>query len=501
MAKNKQSRISVGRRSYLKLTSIAAVSTAFADTSSAVPADIEDQYDSVIDVTDEGADPSGDESVASIIDELASNDTLLEFPSGEYYIDRRIRVTGCNNFGMIGDDATLIPATFDNFDDTGDWNYKLFRLGTEKNPVTDLRVENFTVDMTRGNTGVRAIEAAADDGLLIRDIDVVGQHDTGAWGPGRMVITASDGTGLVERFTAPDGAVPTGETPGDKLEWGPTGILSNTNKGTLTFRDCVLGSFPDHGLYVSNGSGSIQVEGGRFENSFGANVRLGGTDSYIEDATIVIDTPDGVGRPQQGLRFVNGENVVARNVDIRITVTDSLPVWIDSTASGSHLNNSTITVRTDGATSGITIRPDSGVASIHRCDITHETGGSAAVVIGEGDNRVKLSNTKIRGQAETNGYYTAIYNSRNNTLFLDLDVDHGGDSGRHALTNTGTDSTIRGGTYISESHAIVESGNGTLIQGVTARSRRGVEGLQITESAENVTLRNNTIKGGVEDDR
>lgn len=109
--------------------------------------------------------------------------------------------------------------------------------------------------------------------------------------------------------------------------------------------------------------------------------------------------------------------------------------------------------------------------------------------------------TTITGQAATSDTQSAIHNNRDNSLFVDLTIDHGGDAGRHALTNTATDCTIRGGTYISESHAVVKGGTGTLIEDITARSRRGKPGLQILDSAANNTLRNNNIEGGIEDRR
>ena len=501
MAPDKRNRNGTSRRSYLKCIGVAAGATAMMGETAAASSNLEDQYETVIDVTDEGADPDGNESITPIIEDLLGSDTLLKFPSGEYYIDKRIRTTGCNNIGMVGDDATLVPASFDEFDDSGDWNYKLFRLGVEYDPVTDLHVENFTVDMSRDNTGVRAFDVAVDDGLVVRDIDVVGRHDSGAWGPGRFVVTSPDGTGLVERFSAPDGADATVNAPGDELEWGPTGILCNTNEGTITFRDCVLGSFPDHGLYASNGSGSVHVDGGRFENSLGANVRIGGTDSTVKDATIVVDQEDGFGRAQQGLRFENGDKVVASNVNIESKVTDSPSVWIDDSANRSRLEGSTITVRADGVNRAISVRSGSGTVHVQDCDITHETGGGAAVMIGDGGGQVTLQDTSVTGQAPTDGTYSAIYNSRDDGLFVDLTVDHGTDSGRHALTNTGTGSTIRGGTYISESHALVESGDGTLIEDVTARSRSGKAALQITENAGDVTLSDNEFEGGVDDER
>ncbi|WP_440006846.1 hypothetical protein [Halomicrococcus sp. SG-WS-1] len=501
MAADKRKRTKTSRRSYLKLTGAATLSTAFVGTGAAAPSDLEDQYGTVVDVTDEGADPNGNESITPIIERLAEDDTLLKFPAGEYYVDKRIRVTGCNNLGIVGDGATLVPAPFDEFDDSGDWNYNLFRLGVGYDPVTDLRFENFTVDMTADDTGVRVIDATADDGLVVRDIDVVGRHDSGAWGPGRFDITSPDGSGIVERFTAPDGAEPVENTPGDKLEWGPTGIICNTNKGTMTFRDCVLGSFPDNGLYATDGTGSIRVEGGRFENSFGANVRVGGNDSYVHDATIVVDQSEGSDRAQLGLKFENGEMLVAENVDVRTNVPTNHAVVIDSNADRSHINDSSITVQADETTYAVFVKSGSGRAFVQRCDITHEAGSGSAVKINEGGGGVKLWDTTVTGQAPAAGTYSAIYNERDDGLFLDLSVDHGNDSGRHGLYNVGSNCTVRGGAYVSQSHAVVEGGDGTLIDGITARTRSDASGLQITESAGSVTVRDSQIEDGVRDDR
>ena len=472
MAADQRSRTETSRRSYMKAAGVTALSTAFVGTGSAVSSDIEDQYGTVIDVTNEGADPNGNESITPIIEELADDDTLLKFPSGEYYIDKRVRVTNCENFGMIGDDATLVPASFDDFDDSGDWNYKLFRLGVDYDPVTDLRVENFTVDMTADNTGVRVIEAAADDGMIIRDIDIVGVHDSGAWGPGRFVITDSDGSGLVERFKAPDGAVKTENAPGDELRWGPTGILSNTNRGTMTFRDCHLGGFPDNGLYASHGSGSIQIIRGHFENSAGANVRIGGKKSKIIGTKIIVDEETNLDdRAQVGLEFEDGEWVAGKNLDIRVSDPTSPAVWVDSSTDITHLNGSSIEVQTQDPATAISIRPGTGKTFIQRSDITHETGGGAAVKIKEGGVGVTFRESSVVGTAETEGYYSAIHNNRDDCDFLNLNVNHGDDSGRHALTTTGNDCIISGGTYISKSEPIVERGDGTRINDVETRTQ------------------------------
>ncbi|MCO8256681.1 hypothetical protein NKF26_22945 [Haladaptatus sp. AB618] len=181
-----------------------------------------DDYDTVVNlVEDGGADPNNGDSITPVLREYADDDTLLYLPSGRYYMDEQFRHTGFDNFGIVGeDDTTIVPANYFDFNDR-DWNYRLFRLGISYNPGRDLRVENLNIDQTADDTGIRVIEAAVDDGLLVRDIDIKGKHDSGTWGPGRFVITDSDGTGVVERFHAPDGGAWEKNTPGDRLWRGP----------------------------------------------------------------------------------------------------------------------------------------------------------------------------------------------------------------------------------------------------------------------------------------
>ncbi|MFH5802303.1 hypothetical protein [Haladaptatus sp. CMAA 1911] len=461
--------------------------------------DYEDQYETVIDITEVGADDEGNESITPILEEHADDNTLLYFPSGRYYMDDQFRFTGFNNFGMVGDDAELVPASYDDFDEGGDGNYRLFRMGVDYDPGKDLRIEGFTVDQSADNTGIRVIEAAVDDGLVVRDIEIVGQHDSGTWGPGRFVITDSDGEGLVENFSASDGAVWEGNAPSDALWRGPTGIISNNNKGTLTFRDCILGSFPDNGLYAAHGSGSIQIEGGRFEDSLGANVRLGGNSSYIEDADIIVSEQDSHGIAQRGIRLEEGTDLVVRNVEIQTSVEMSPAIWVTNGADDTTVVDSTITTRADGPGTAISIRESSGRVEIKQTTVDHETDGGPAIKIKQGDKPATLENVTVVGSAPTNGTRSAIQNGRDNSEFRNIRVDHGGGEGRRALMNTANNVVIYEGDYVSEDNAIVESGTGTLIENVSALARSGNAGLRITDDAEDVTVTDSHIGNGIDD--
>lgn len=469
-------------------------------TASADHSGYQDQYDEVIDVTEVGADNSGNESVTPVLEEHAADDTLLYFPEGRYYMDSQFRHTGFTNFGMVGHDAELVPANYSNFDGGGDGNYRLFRLGVDDDPGTDLRVEGFTVDQTNDNTGIRVVEAEVTDGLLIRDIEVAGFHDSGTFGPLRAVITTEDGSGLVERFKAPDGGAWEGNAPGDSLWRGPTGILCNeANKGTMTFRDCVLGSFPDNGLYASDGSGSVRIEGGRFQNSIGASVRLGGNDSYIENATVLVDKQDTHGQGQRGIRLEKGSGLVVRNVNVQTKAGESPGVWITNDADDVTVVGSTVVARTDEPTAAISVRGSAGQTRIKETTVSHRTGGGPAIKIKEGDGVVSLEDVTVTGNAPTAGTRSAIQNYRNDGEFRNLKVDHGGGEGRRALTNTGNNVVIAEGDYVSEENALVESGTGTLIQGVSALARSGNAALRITSDAEDVSVEDSHLGNGIDD--
>ncbi len=499
MASDRRKRNATSRRTYLKLTGAIAASSAVMGTASADHSDYKDEYGTVIDVTDVGADNDGDESITPVLEEHADDDTLLYFPPGRYYMDEQFRFTGFDNFGIVGHDAELVPANYHDFKDNNG-NYRLFRLGVEYDPGTNLRVEGFTVDQTTDDTGIRVIEAAISDGLEVRDIDITGKHDSGTWGPGRFVITDPDGEGLVERFHAPDGAAWTGNTPSDSLWRGPTGILCNDyNEGTMTFRDCILGSFPDNGLYAANGSGSVQIEGGRFQNSTGANVRLGGNDSYIQDATIVVDKGNAHGISQRGLRMEKGSLIVARNVDFQTNVDESPAIWIAQGVEYCYVVDSTITVRTDGPTAAISIRGSAGQTRIKRTEIKHDTGGNAAIKIKDGDQPVYVEDVDISGESPTEGTRSAIHNNRDGCEFRSVNVNYEGGWGRRALSNYANNVLIYEGNYVAEDHPIEDGGTGTWIEGISARSRRGDAGLLLKDNAEDIYVKKSNIENGIDD--
>ncbi|WP_433630429.1 hypothetical protein [Halomicrococcus sp. NG-SE-24] len=301
---------------------------------------------------------------------------------------------------------------------------------------------------------------------------------------------------------SPGGAALTKNAPGDRLWNGPSGIVCNgTNEGTMMFHDCVLRGCPDNGLYAAHGTGAIRVEGGLFQNNLGTNVRLRGHDSYIKNATVVVDGEDS-GWAQRGVHLKAGNLLVVDNVDFQTNLRESPIIWITDGAEYNYIVNSTITVQSDEPTATVSVRSSAGKTRIKCTDIDHDAGGGPAVKIKEGKDNgpVFLEHVTVTGEAPENGTRGAIYNARDNCEFRDVNVDHSSNEGRHALINRGANCLVYQGNYVSPDVPIVDHGDDTWIKDVSARSRNGRAGLHLTDDAEDIYVKESDIENGIRDD-
>lgn len=487
----------ISRRSFCK--SVAA-GTVLAASASAAGANtpIDDEYGTVIDVADAGAATDGSTSVSPLLQDLVDDDTLLRFPPGEYYMDEEVRLTNFHNVGLVGDGATLVPGDYWAFDGP---NYRLFRFGTKDAPGDGLRFESFTVDQRAQHTGIRAIEAQVADGLVVSDVDVVGTHDAGTWGPGLFTITDPDGSGHVAGFRAPDGALASVDTPGD-IRYGPTGILCNgPHRGTMTFEHCVLGAFPDNGLYAAGGTGDVHVIGGRYENSGTASLRLGCGRGSLTGVTVRVDEdPFGLGR--EGIRLQYGDLIDVRDVTVDVTGPAGEAVRILDGVEGVHVSNSSIAIDSPGHTTGIEMSPGAGRLRIVGGHIRHDgpsdSGGYGIILKGE-DNAAgaHLENVRIEGTVGHRGGRAGIYNQRDEVRLVSTQVDQPGGTKRAGIVNAGTDCTIYRGAFRASRYPIDEQGTGTWIQDVFTESADGAAGLCLRESGRNLYLADSTVRGGL----
>ncbi|MFP8953671.1 right-handed parallel beta-helix repeat-containing protein [Natrialbaceae archaeon A-arb3/5] len=494
------------RRSVLRNTAIAAVSGIGLTVASGAVAAFHEEYDTVVDVVEAGADNTGDESITPVLEDLRADDTAFVFPEGRYYVDSQFRFTGFENVGFIGRNATLVPANYHEFD--GPQN-RLFRLGVSYNPGRNLRFEGFDVDQTEPETGIRVIEATVSRNLEVRDITIEGEHDSGTWGPGMFAVADPDGRGVVERFRAPDGGVHADETPNAGNMWrGPIGIEANTNVGTLEFTDCELGGFPDNGLYAVNDEGTVVIDGGRFANSNGANVRLGGEGSVIRDATIEVDRTRSYDNSQRGIRLENGDDLRVEDVDISITSPQptSHAISVMNSCQTSRIEDVSIEISGEQVNHGIVVSPEAGYTHIDGGEIVHETAGGYPLWIRETDkqDQVLVELLDVSGEAGVTdaGFRDGVRCGRDNCRFSHVTVDQPGrdDADRNGLVVTGDDATIYRGELRASQYPYVDQGDGNHLRNSDAESYHDdLEGVRLYPDIDGPEFRVNRIVGGIDD--
>ena len=460
----------------------------------------ETDYRNVIDVVDAGADNSGEESITPVLEDVRADDTLLKFPPGEYYMDSQFRFTGFSNFGIVGDDATVVPADYWSFEGP---TYRLFRLGTDRNPGGRIRFEGITVDQRAPSTGVRVIDAAADAELRVRDVHLVGEHDSGLFGPARFSIRDPNGRGVVERFEAPDGAAWVRDTPNagtDPWDRGPTGVFANTNRGELLFKDCVLGAFPSTGLYASGGSGQIRVEGGRYANSNVAQIRLGGSDSYVRGASIVVDDTRDPDVVQQGIRLTTGRDLRVLDSEVTISVTGpgNHALLVDDAVDSVWIEGSTIETVGDEPNTGIFVESDAGETTILQTEIDQSVPGGYGVLLRDGSASVTCQELSITGDAGDEGARCGIINYRDDAEFRAVEIDQTEGDDRIGLRNSGDDVLVYDGRYLSSYYPIVDHGTGTWVEAVHADSAGDRPAVLMAEDSADALIKESRLVDGIE---
>jgi hypothetical protein len=466
-----------------------------------------DRFSTVIDMGEAGADPDANEPINGLLEEYAADDTLLMFPPGRYLMTEQFRHTGYENFGLVGNDATIVPGTIKELDGrsvvsgTFSGPTRLFRLGTTYSPGNKLLFEGFDFDYTARHSGFRAIEAYVKREMLVRDIDIIGTHDVGSFGPALFSVLDPEGISTVEGFRAPDGGEYTKHTIGS-IEDGPTGILiPRSHKGKVWLRDCELGGFPDQGVYSSTLDGRTIVKGGVYKNSNSANIRLMSDYSYIQDATIIVDDKHD-GHNQRAIRLDRGKHLWVYNTDIRLEDPNGHAITIYDDVESARIQNCNIYVGQGESNYGIIARDDTGVVDVFDTEIQFEGTGNPILIKGHNDSTdapVHILRTSIHGSGDGSAGRNAIRCTRAGVEFEDVEIRMDGDYYRRALELQGDDCLVDGGVYESTHHAIVNVANGTTIDGVSARAYNGRESLKLYDGYSNVTVTDSQLYGGYQD--
>ncbi|MXR19597.1 DsbA family protein [Halobacterium bonnevillei] len=374
------------RRSYLKTTGAALAGLTFAGTVSAETS----QYDTVVDIVDAGADPTGEEPIDDVLAEYNVDDTRIEFPDGRYKLNK-LGLYKRRNFAMVGTgDATLVPGP--------DYDRDLWIGGGF---VRDLRFEGFVLDHSAENTDPQ-VAFGGFDNVVVRDITKRGYHDgeTTAFG-----FSAWDENGhiLVENLRMADGSIPQ----------DPVGIYVNTT-GTVTFRDCHVEGFGNNGLYASSSDGPVQVEGGVYKNNDIAQIRLGSPGSYVKNAKVVVDDDHMDHDNSRGIRVADGHGPVdIEGCEIVMESGQGGGGVVGAMSGGNfNLSNSRIYVSEQYTSVG-----------------SNGTRGAGAILVDEpteitdpGTNTIQ--NVAITGEAK---YRSAICLRRDNNVIKDVCIHQTGD--------------------------------------------------------------------------
>lgn len=162
----------------------------------------------------------------------------------------------------------------------------------------------------------------ATDGALVRFANITFEGVAAA-GKNRIAFQALDSDARIQIIGVrhPDGS-PHGGHP------SPIGFfVRSDNVGEILFKNCYAANFPNNGLYISDHSGRVVVEGCVFENNEVDNLRLANND-VARDVLIIMEGGP-YGHTGRGIRFRYPGSPTLQNVHI-VNATGPSPIQTGS---------------------------------------------------------------------------------------------------------------------------------------------------------------------------
>ncbi len=285
-----------------------------------VVAEYGDQFDSIVNVVDAGADPEGEEPVNDVLTDAIADDTLVYFPAGRYALDY-MEIENVSGFGLVSiphERTVIVPNG--PIDEIGNHFIDFRRVG-------DILLDGLEFDFTESGVG-GAVRTIAEGNIVARNLQTHGKlpdrNPDRKHVAYRFEVQNPRGKGLVERVVARGGGHDGGNGVGI--------FVGKDHAGSLTFRDCEIANFPNNGLYASapgqrlegytGNNGDIHVRGGRYENNNIANVRIGSTGSTVKDVLVVVDevppSPSDHHLNVRGIRLRARSDQLVENCEVRI---------------------------------------------------------------------------------------------------------------------------------------------------------------------------------------
>ncbi|WP_049901209.1 hypothetical protein [Halococcus agarilyticus] len=388
-------------------------------------------FDNVVDMVDDaGCDPNGNQACDGKLQSAAGSNTLLKFPSGTYKFTGRNVLNGNSNFGIVGEgDVTFtVPE---------DFNEQLLTI----NFGTGLLVENITIDQSGATPN---LQFAPNDNLEVHDVTMTGRGIDSATGNNAQnalnpMVRSSGGEGILQNVVL--------HNEGRMGAYSRTGVwIGQTNKGTITLRNCNVEGFSGNGVYGSRTPGVVQVEGGTYKNNDLSQIRIGSSGSYVDGATAETDLSDSRS-PNPG-EMLNGSGIRLES---------------DRGGSGAEIRNCDVRVGPNvNADGGIQIFGNYGNFTIENTRVEYNPQGysiRAKSPNGSGDVGGTFRNVSVTGDAS--GWVGVLIEDRPNTTVENCCIQQTG-GGRTGLALHNCDGSRVADTTINASAQALRVRNGNV---------------------------------------
>lgn len=350
----------------------------------------------IVDLVEAGADPTGEEPIDSVVRGSYTGSELFYLPAGTYTLKAPLQITDAERFGFVGQQG----ATLRTAEEFG-WSQMAIRAGERTAPLEEIYFKNLDIDLTATqNAHVGGIEAHFARQMDIENVRV--SSNVGKWAAG--LLTTATNERAFGRVNMDLSAGSDWVEGVDHFRDQPIGILvEDQHAGRLTFEDCIVGSFPNNGIYASQGSGRVDIVGGRYFDSNVSNIRVG-SNASVRGATVTVDNSQNNYQNTVGIRVIGSEgNVVVDNVHVTTTNTSGHAVLL--------MNDGPVTLTNS------------------RIDRTGHAGGHALHISGSEQEvgKTVIDNVTIDDETDASVTEYSMYVARADTVIRDSTINDDGE--------------------------------------------------------------------------
>lgn len=320
----------------------------------------------IVDVVEAGVDNTGETPVEDEIADLLEEDTVLVFPDGEYLFQGSVTDLDIDHVAFMGEPGAtpqLVVGEEFRASERDFPNYSVFVLGFGSGG-SGLVFRDFEINMEGEGIGAGGIQVGIKgDGGYIKNIDFVGVNDS-IRGNIATNIPDEDAVLSVHDVRMPDGASRAFGVPSYDDSVGI--IATKLCTGDLHLGNCVVGGFPNNGVYASkvgidDQPGKVIVRGGRFFNSDRDQLRVG-AQSEIHYAYCYSDEIKPGFNNLRGVWVRHADDVLIENTRIEQMTSDSgAGIRISNVSGKTTVRNTSIRLDSPGyGIWGITPAPPTG---------------------------------------------------------------------------------------------------------------------------------------------